>query len=442
MSESIGGTGPGMKLHTKILLALLVGATAGIAANLTLGGDDGRVIWVNTYFAGPIGQIFLRLLFMIVMPLVFSSIALGVAGLGDLKKVGKVGGKAISYFFITTAFAATFGLVMVNIIKPGESIPEEVRTELMATYADDAAGKIEAQQTGGFGINTFVNIVTRNPVKSAADGDMLGIIFFGLMFGAALTQLRPEVAKPMIDVLQALNDIVIVIVGMAMKLAPYGVTGLIFGVTSRFGFALLQPLAGYVTVVMLALLLHMFVNLSIILKFVIGISPIVYFSRIKGALVTAFSTSSSSATLPAALRASQENLGVPPRIAGFVLPLGSTMCMNGTSIFEGITVIFLCQVFGVELSIGGMAIVMIMSVITAIGAAGVPGGSIPLLVGILAMMGVPGEGIAIILGVDRILDMTRTVVNVSSDISAAVFVAKSEGVWDASMVPPPGQTAA
>jgi DAACS family dicarboxylate/amino acid:cation (Na+ or H+) symporter len=397
---------------------------------------------VNTYLAGPVGQIFLRLLFMIVMPLVFSSIALGVAGLGDLNKVGKVGGKAISYFFVTTAFAATFGLVMVNIVKPGKGIPDEVRTELMATYAEDAAGKIEAQESGGFGINTFVNIVTRNPVKSAADGDMLGIIFFGLMFGAALTQLKPEVAKPMLDVLQAINDIVIVIVGMAMKLAPYGVAGLIFGVTSRFGFALLKPLAGYVTVVMAALLLHMFVNLSLILKFVIGISPITYFSRIKGALVTAFSTSSSSATLPAALRAAQENLGVPPKIAGFVLPLGSTMCMNGTSIFEGITVIFLCQVFGVDLSLGGMAIVMIMSVITAIGAAGVPGGSIPLLVGILAMMGVPGEGIAIVLGVDRILDMTRTVVNVSSDISATVFVAKSEGVWDESMVAPAGQTAA
>jgi DAACS family dicarboxylate/amino acid:cation (Na+ or H+) symporter len=190
-----------------------------------------------------------------------------------------------------------------------------------------------------------------------------------------------------------------------------------------------------VLVVMSALLLHMFVNLSLIIKFVMKLSPIVYYSRIKGALVTAFSTSSSSATLPAALRAAQENLGVPPRIAGFVLPLGSTMCMNGTSIFEGITVIFLCQVFGIDLSIGMMVIVVIMSVITAIGAAGVPGGSIPLLVGILAIMGVPGEAIAIVLGVDRILDMTRTVTNVASDISATVFVAKSEGVWDASMVP-------
>ncbi|MHB0963501.1 MAG: dicarboxylate/amino acid:cation symporter, partial [Gemmatimonadaceae bacterium] len=384
MTESIGNSGKGMKLHTKILLALVVGATAGILANTQLGGAAPSVVWVNKYVAGPVGQVFLRMLFMVVMPLVFSSIALGVAGLGDLKKVGRVGGKAIGYFLATTFLAASFGLVMVNIFQPGKGIPVEVKTQLMATYAQDASAKITAQQTGGFGIETFVNIVTRNPVKSAADGDMLGMIFFGLVFGAALTMLKPERAKPMIDVLEALQEVVIAIVGMAMKLAPYGVTGLIFGVTSRFGFALLEPLAGYVLVVLGALILHVAINLSLILRFVIGLSPLVYFGRIRSALITAFSTSSSNATLPAALKASEFGLGVPANIAGFVLPLGSTMCMNGTSIFEGITVIFLCQVFGIDLTLGGMIIVIVMSVITAVGAAGVPGGSIPLLVGILA----------------------------------------------------------
>ncbi|HET8771677.1 MAG TPA: dicarboxylate/amino acid:cation symporter, partial [Gemmatimonadaceae bacterium] len=398
MSESIGNTGKGMKLHTKILLALVLGATAGIIANTMFGGlENGVVAWINTYLAGPIGQIFLRLLFMIVMPLVFASIALGVAGLGDLKKVGRVGGKAIGYFFATTALAATFGLIMVTIVRPGASVPEAVKIELMETYADDASATIATNEQGGFGVHTFVNIVTRNPVQSAAQGDMLGVIFFGLMFGAALTQLKPETAKPMIDVLQALNDVVIVIVGMAMKLAPYGVAGLIFGVTSRFGFVLLKPLGGYVLVVMSALILHVVINISLILKFIVGIRPMLFYSRIRSALVTAFSTSSSSATLPTAMQTAEENLGIPPKIAGFVLPLGSTMCMNGTSIFEGITVIFLCQMFGVDLSLGGMVIVIFMSVITAIGAAGVPGGSIPLLVGILAMFGVPGEAIAIVL---------------------------------------------
>lgn len=435
MSESIGSSGTGMKLHTKILIALLAGATVGVLMNTQMGGGDPTVVWLNKYIAGPVGQIFLRMLFMVVMPLVFSSIALGVAGLGDLKKVGRVGGKAIGYFLGTTFLAATFGLVIVSFVKPGAGIPESVKTELMATYAEDASAKIDAQASGNFGINTFVEIVTRNPVKSAADGDMLGIIFFGLVFGAALTQLKPERAKPMLDVLETLQDVVIGIVGMAMKLAPYGVACLIFGVTSRFGFALLKPLAGYVAVVLGALILHVAVNLSLILKFVMGISPITFFSRSRSAIITAFSTSSSSATLPAAMNASVNNLGVPQKIAGFVLPIGSTMCMNGTSIFEGITVIFLCQVFGIDLSLGGMVIVIVMSVVTAVGAAGVPGGSIPLLVGILAMMGVPGEGIAIVLGVDRILDMTRTAVNVSGDLSATLFVGKTEGVWDASMVP-------
>jgi DAACS family dicarboxylate/amino acid:cation (Na+ or H+) symporter len=435
MAESIGNTGKGMKLHTKILIALLVGATTGILANTQLGGASPTVVWINTYIAGPVGQIFLRMLFMVVMPLIFASIALGVAGLGDLAKVGRVGGKAIGYFFATTFLAATFGLIIVSIVNPGAGLPESVRTELMTTYAADASSKVAAQQTGGFGIDTFVNIVTRNPIKSAADGDMLGMIFWALMFGAALTRLKPERAKPMLDVLAALEGVVIQIVGFAMKLAPLGVTALIFGVTSRFGFALLRPLAGYVAVVLGALVFHAAVNLSLILKFVIGISPRLFFSRVRSALITAFSTSSSSATLPAALQAAEQGLGVPPKIAGFVLPLGSTMCMNGTSIFEGITVIFLCQVFGVDLSLGGMIVVIVMAVLTAVGAAGVPGGSIPLLVGILAMVGVPPEGIAIVLGVDRILDMTRTTVNVTSDLSATAFVAKSEGLWDASKVP-------
>jgi DAACS family dicarboxylate/amino acid:cation (Na+ or H+) symporter len=436
MAESIGNTGKGMKLHTKILLGLLIGAVVGIAANQMLGCEHGAVVWVNKYLAGPVGQIFLRMLFMIVIPLVFASITLGVASLGDLRKAGRVGGKAVIYFFASTALAATIGLVIVSIVRPGESLDPVIRESLLQQYAGDASSRVEAAATSTFGIGTLVNIVTRNPVRSAADLDLLGIIFFALMFGAALTQLSAERAKPMIGFLEALNDVVIQIVGFAMRLAPYGVAGLIFGVTSAFGFHLLKPLAAYVLVVIGALLFHALVNLSAILRFLVGISPKLFFDRIRSALVTAFSTSSSSGTLPTALAVAEQNLGIPPQIAGFVLPLGSTMCMNGTALFEGITVIFLCQVFGVDLSMGQMVIVMMMAVITAIGAAGVPGGSIPLLVGILTMFGVPGEGIAIILGVDRILDMSRTTLNVWGDLTATAFIAKSEGVWDASMVPP------
>jgi DAACS family dicarboxylate/amino acid:cation (Na+ or H+) symporter len=243
----------------------------------------------------------------------------------------------------------------------------------------------------------------------------------------------------MIDVLEALNAVVTAIIHFAMLLAPFGVAALIFTVSSRFGFDLMVAVAAFVATVLVALLAHVAITLSAIIRFLIGMSPLLFYSRIRAALVTAFSTSSSSATLPTAIDIAQEQLGVPPRIAGFVLPIGSTMCMNGTAIFEGITVIFLAEIFGVELSLGQMVAVMLMCVITAIGAAGVPGGSIPLLVGVLTMFGVPGEGIAIVLGVDRILDMSRTTVNVCSDLTAATWVARSEGMWSPSQIPAPGQ---
>jgi DAACS family dicarboxylate/amino acid:cation (Na+ or H+) symporter len=435
MAEPIAHTGKGMKLHTKILLGLVVGAVVGIAANQILGGDHAAVVFVNKYIAGPAGQIFLRLLFMIVIPLVFASIALGVAGLGDLRRVGRGGGKAIGYFLASTALAATLGLIAVSIVRPGEQIDRVTAEELRTEFAGDASSRVEAAASTDFGVNTIVNMFTRNPVKSAVDLDLLGIITFSLIFGAALTLIAAERAKPMLSWLEALQDVVIKIVEMAMRFAPYGVTALIFGVTSRFGFHLLKPLGAYVMVVIGALLIHVLVNISLILRFLVGVNPFTFYRRIRAALVTAFSTSSSSATLPTALAVAEKNLGIPPSIAGFVLPLGSTMCMNGTALFEGITVIFLAQVFGVTLDLGQMIVVMIMAVLTAVGAAGVPGGSIPLLVGILVMFGIPPEGIAIVLGVDRILDMTRTTVNVIGDLCATTWVAKSEGVWTPASIP-------
>jgi DAACS family dicarboxylate/amino acid:cation (Na+ or H+) symporter len=306
----------------------------------------------------------------------------------------------------------------------------------MDRFANDASSRVEAAATTGkFGPETFINIVPRNPIDAAAKTDMLGIIFFGLMFGAALTLIPAEKAKPMIDWLEALNEVVVRIIHFAMLLAPFGVAGLIFTVATRFGFDLLIAVAAFVVTVLAALLLHVGITLSLIIQFLIGLSPFRFISRVKAALVTAFSTSSSSGTLPTALEVAETRLGVPRRIAGFVLPIGSTMCMNGTAIFEGITVIFLAEIFGVDLTILQMAIVMVMAVITAVGAAGVPGGSIPLLVGILTMFGVPGEGIAIVIGVDRILDMSRTTVNVCGDISAATWVARSEGAWTPADVP-------
>jgi DAACS family dicarboxylate/amino acid:cation (Na+ or H+) symporter len=438
MAESSGNSGKGMKLHTKILIGLLVGAALGALLRSVLGADHEAVAWLNRYVAGPVGQVFLRLLFMIVIPLVFASIALGVASLGDLRRVGRIGAKTMAFFFASMALSATIGLLLVHLVRPGARITPETREQLMAAYADDASAKVQAAATTNFGIETFVGIVTRNPVKSAVDLDLLGIIFFGIMFGVALTMITAERARPMVGFLEALNDITVKIVGIAMKLAPYGVAGLIFGVTSRFGAVLLQPLLLYVVVVLGGLALHLFGVFSLILRLLVGMSPLTFFSRVKAPMVTAFSTSSSAGTLPTTLATTEHNLGVPPKIAGFVLPLGTTMNMNGTSLFEGVTIIFLAQVFGLDLSLGQQILVMIMAVLTALGAAGVPAGSIPLLVGILGMFGIPAAGIAIILGVDRILDMARTTVNVTGDIVTTVYIGKSEGEWSPAMIPPAG----
>jgi dicarboxylate/amino acid:cation (Na+ or H+) symporter, DAACS family len=439
MSESIGSSGTGMKLHTKILLGLLVGLALGVTVNLTLGTSNANVEWINTFIAVPLGQVFLRMLFMVVMPLVFASIALGVAGVGDLRKAGRIGGKAIGYFFVTTAVACTLGLVIVNVMRPWNRVAPDTRTALMQRFAGDAATRVATSQQNKFGVDTFVNIVPKNPIDAAAKTDMLGVIFFGLVFGAAITVIPAAKGKVMMDFLEGLNAVVTAMIHFAMLLAPYGVAALIFTVSSRFGFDLMVAVAAFVATVLIALLAHVFITLTAIIRVLIGMSPLVFFSRVRAALITAFSTSSSSATLPTAMDVAEEQLGVPQRIAGFVLPLGSTMCMNGTAIFEGITVIFLAEIFGVDLSLGQMAAVMLMCVITAIGAAGVPGGSIPLLVGVLVMFGVPGEGIAIVLGVDRILDMSRTTVNVCGDLTAATWVAKSERLWSAADIPRPGQ---
>lgn len=424
-----------MPQHTRILIGLVVGAVLGAAANLGLGPKSDAVALLNTWIAGPVGQVFLRLMFMVVMPLVFASIVLGVAGIGDLRRVGRLGAKTLGYFLASTAVAGALGLVLAVSVEPGAALDPAVRTELMATYASDAAGKVAAAKSGGVGIDTFVNIVTRNPLKSAVDGDMLGVIFFALAFGAALTLIDKERAQPLLGVLGGVNDVMVKLVELAMRLAPLGVAMLIFGVTSRFGFALLKPLGLFALLVLVGLLLHATLLVLVVVRGLVGLSPRVFLGRVKAALVTAFSTSSSNATLPTNIAVAEDALGVPAKVAGFVLPLGATMCMNGTALFEGVTVLFLCQVFGVDLSVAQMAMVVMLTVITAVGAAGVPGGSIPLLVGVLAMFGVPGEGIAIVLGVDRILDMSRTTVNVLGDLTCVTLVAKSEGVWDPTRLP-------
>jgi dicarboxylate/amino acid:cation (Na+ or H+) symporter, DAACS family len=416
-----------MKLHTKIVLGLILGAIAGILANL-FAADSVWVKWVGDNLAQPVGQIFLRMLLMTVVPLVFCSLVLGVVGIGDIRRVGRVGGRTIAYFLVSTALSAALGIILVNVVRPGVGLDPAVREQLMAAYSTQAQGLQSGMATKP-GVDMIVNIVPRNPVKAAADLDMLGIIFFALVFGVALTLIPEEKSKPLLRVLDAAGEAVVRIIDLAMKLAPYGVFALIFFAASHFGLPLLKKLGLYVIVVLVALLLHGGVTISAMVRVLGGMSPRLFFSRIRDSMITAFSTSSSNATLPTNIAVAEEQLGISPKIAGFVLPLGSTMCMNGTALYEGVTVLFLAQVFGISLGLGTQILVIILSVITAVGAAGVPGGSLPLLMVVLAAVGVPPGAIGVILGVDRILDMSRTTVNVVGDMSAAVYVARTEDGW-------------
>ncbi len=416
-----------MALHTRIFIGLLLGALLGTIGNLQFRGAP-WLTWFTDNVAQTVGQVFLRMLFMVVVPLVFTSICLGVASLGDIRRIGRIGTKTLTFFLGTTALAVVLGLVMVNLIRPGDQISPEVRDRLMAEYSSQAGERlIQAEQTS-FGIETFTRIVPRNPVEAAANGDMLGLIFFALVFGIALTLMPSERSGPVLKWLEGIGDAVMLMIGFAMKLAPYGVFALIFGVTARFGFDVLRSLALYVVTVLLGLAIHQFGVLTALARVIAGIRPREFLRRIETLMITAFGTSSSNATLPTTIRTATDQFGVPKEVAGFVLPLGATMNMNGTALFEGMTVLFLAQVFGVDLSLGTQVIVVIMSVITSIGVAGVPSGSIPLLVMVLGMVGVPGEGIALVLGVDRILDMSRTVPNVTGDLLTSIYITKSEGL--------------
>ena len=412
-----------MPLYRRILIGLVIGAVLGLGANYVAGGDE-RVAWFTSGVTEPLGRIFLRLIFMVVLPLVTSALALGVAGLGDVRTLGRVGLKTFLYTVTVTALSVVTGLVLVNTFKPGEGLPPEVRAQLQSMQ-QQSSGAITAAESG-VGLDAIIRIIPDNPLRAAVQGDMLAVMFFALMLGIALAASPRERVQPLIAVLEALYEVTMAIIGFAMRLAPYGVACLIFTLTARFGFSVLRQLGAYVAVVLFGLAFHQFVTYSVLLKLLARTSPLQFFRNVREVMVTAFSTSSSNATLPTALRVTEENLGVPREIAAFVLTLGSTANQNGTALFEGVTVLFLAQFYGVDLNLSQQLLVVLMSVLAGVGTAGVPGGSLPLIVPVLVAVGVPGEGIGVILGVDRLLDMCRTVLNVTGDITAAVVVARSE----------------
>jgi DAACS family dicarboxylate/amino acid:cation (Na+ or H+) symporter len=408
-----------------ILAGLFLGAASGVVANLLWGKTTALANLVR-YGTEPAGQMWLRALIMVVIPLVFSRLSLGVAGLGDLRKLGGVGAKTLLFFLFVTTLAALLGLFLVNLIRPGEGLSPDARDRLLATYHQNTSQPKEAPQRGQFGIQTLVNVVPRNPITAAAQGDMLGVIFFSLAFGVALALLPPERTKVLIEAVRGLGDAMIAIIDLVMKLAPYGVFALLFTVAARFGLDLLARLGWYIITVMVGLFIFEFGVYSVLVRVFAGWAPIDFFRRAWTAILTAFSTSSANATLPTTLEVCEDSLKLPREISGFVIPLGATMCMNGTALFEGVTVLFIAQVFGIKLALSAQVVVMVTAILMSMGAAGVPSGAIQVLILVLEAVGVPGEGIAIVVGVDRVLDMGRTVVNVTGDMVAAAFVARSE----------------
>ncbi|HEX8185135.1 MAG TPA: dicarboxylate/amino acid:cation symporter [Blastocatellia bacterium] len=434
----------GWPLHTRILIGLVVGVVAGLSVNALVGGGNPRVNWVITNITEPVGQLFLRLLLMIVVPLVFSSLVVGVAGIGDVRKLGRVGLKSFAYTFIISAISVVIGLTLANTIRPGDRIAPATAARLEERYGSDAAKQLEEAQKSGATDSAMMQVVKTlvpsnpiaalagvpdNPSKATSGGtpNMLHLMFFALIIGAAITLISPVVVAPFVRGLEALYEISAKVIDIIMKFAPFAVACLLFNNTARFGLDLLGALAWFVVTVLLGLAIHMFGVYSLSVYFLSKIPPLEFFRRVKTVMLTAFSTSSSNATLPTALRVSEENLGVPREINSFVLTVGATANQNGTALYEGVTVLFLAQLAGVDLTLGQQIMVAYLAILGGIGTAGVPSGSIPFIVIVLATVGVNPALIAIILGVDRILDMCRTTLNVTGDITAATYVARSEG---------------
>ncbi|MDZ4804111.1 MAG: dicarboxylate/amino acid:cation symporter [Candidatus Eisenbacteria bacterium] len=408
-----------------MLVGGLLGVTIGVAAHVTLAGNPGLDAFIRNV-SQPVGQIFLRLLFMLVVPLIVSALALGIAGLNDLSSLGRVGLKTLAYTVVVSAIAVVIGIGLVNVLRPGDGLPPAAREKLLAGAAERASGLSTTVTAPKTGVDLLVQIVPDNPIKAAANGDMLGVMFFSLMLGIGLAITHTEGARRFQGALEGLYDVTMTLIGIVIQLAPIGVAALLFTLTAQLGWDVLVLLGRYVFVVVLGLAIHQFVVYSLTVRLLGGMNPITFFRGITEAMLTAFSTASSNATLPTSIRVAEEKLHLPPAISRFVLTIGSTANQNGTALFEGVTVLFLAQFYGVELGLGQQALVVFICILGGIGTAGVPAGSLPVIALILGMVHVPVEGIGIILGVDRFLDMCRTTLNVTGDLAAAVVVSRGE----------------
>jgi len=414
-----------MALHVQMLIGFLFGLVAGLLVYSTQ-ADAPWVDTVTTYVTGPIGEIFLRLLFMLVIPLLFSALVVGIAEMGDIRSLKRVGLKTLFFTVLLSGIAVAIALGAANLFQPGAGVDRALSAELLAQSAERTGELLETSAEQPSGIQALLNIIPRNVFAAAAANDILAVMFFALAFGIGLLLVDNPAAQRLQEAIEGLFSVTMRLIEFIIRLAPIAVAAFMFNLAAVFGWDLLVRLGAYAGVVLLALALHMFVTYSIAIKLFTGRSPLGFFRDIQEAMVMAFSTASSNATLPTALRVAEDNLKLPSRVSRFVLTIGATANQNGTAIFEGVTVLFLAQFFGYELSLWQQTTVLLMCILGGIGTAGVPAGSLPVVVIILAMVGVPAEAIGLILGVDRFLDMCRTALNVTGDLAIATMVSRGE----------------
>ena len=426
-------TGVDSRLANRILAGLVAGAVAG-AVVLLIGEQVPAVLEgaraLSTTILDPLGQVFLRMLFFVVMPLVFASLAAGVAQLGDLSKLGPLAGRTFGLFALNMSIAVLLGLLVMNVVQPGNAIDSQTRASLVEEYGGASARHIERQaQQPAMTPQTLVDMfMPRNLLGSVAGtdrnllGEVLPLILFAILVGAAAIRLAGDRRGQFLSALDVITDLMTGIVRFALQLAPYAVPAMIFSVVVKIGWDILLALGLFVVVCVLVMLLHLFGTMSLWLRLFSRRRPLAFWRAARPVLVTAFSTSSSNATLPAALAVARGELGIRPATAGFVLPLGATMNMAGTALYEGCVVLFVAQVFGIVLSPAEQLTLLVLAVLGAVAVAGIPGGSLPIIAGLLVTFGIPPEGIGIVLGADRLLDMTRTMVNVGADLVTASIV--------------------
>ena len=419
-----------LALHWKIIIGLILGLLFRI-----ISASQGWGGFTNDWIA-PFGKIFINLLKLIAVPLVLSSLITGVASLSDLKKLSRIGGKTITIYITTTAIAVTIGLIAVNLLEPGKTVPDDMKIKLQNTYQSAASSKLEAAQEvkDRSVLQPIVDMVPSNFFSSASNNrNMLQVVFVAIIIGIALIQIPKEKSRPVLEFMEGINDLVIKLVDNIMLMAPIGVFALIADtITSVAGnninnvLELLSALGFYMLAVIFGLLIQMFLTYTAVLKLFSKMSLKKFYQGIAPAQLLAFSTSSSGATLPVTMERCEEELGVSEEVSSFVLPLGATINMDGTALYQAVAAVFIAQTLGMDLSLGAQLTIVLTAVLASIGTAAVPGAGIIMLVIILEAIGVPSAGIALILGVDRILDMMRTVTNVTGDASVAVAVAASE----------------